>query len=52
MDELNLSSLEKEILLKYLLNEKYLSEFIVSDGLSQHRYGYDFNTWLRKILNV
>ncbi len=50
MNELNLSDTDKEILLKYLLNEKYLSEFITVGGLRRHRFGYDFETWVKKIL--
>lgn len=41
---------EKEKEIDYLLFKSYKSEFEVIDGLNQHPYGIDFETWKRKFV--
>lgn len=49
---MKLTENQKEDLLRYLLYKKYLSEFRVIDGLSQHPEGMGFDEWLVKILEM
>ncbi len=34
--------------INYLLFREYLKEFIVEDGLNQHRSGLNFEDWLKQ----